>query len=45
MSTWVPSATEQVLTLPPGDYYFVMTALDTDGHESEYSNELHRLLP
>ena len=26
--------------LPPGDYVFVITTLDTDGRESEYSNEV-----
>ncbi len=40
-----PSATDQTLTLAPGEYYFVMTAVDADGNESEYSNEVHRVLP
>ena len=28
------------LTLSSGDYYFAMTAIDADGNESGYSNEV-----
>lgn len=35
------SATEVgVTSLSPGRYYFVITTLDTDGHESEFSAEV-----
>ena len=35
--------TNYVLKVPPaGDYYFVMTAIDTDGRESRYSEAVHR---
>ncbi len=33
-------ATSYALTLPSGAYYFAMTALDADGNESAYSNEV-----
>ena len=35
-----PSATSATLTLPSGDYYVAMTALDGQGNESTYSNEV-----
>lgn len=37
-----PSTTSYTLTLPSGEYYFAMTALDDDGNESGYSNEVVR---
>ena len=35
-----PGATAHTLTLASGDYYVAMTALDADGNESAYSNEV-----
>lgn len=35
-----PAATEQNVELRSGSYYFAMTALDADGNESSYSNEV-----
>lgn len=34
------TATEHRLSLPSGSYYFAMTAVDRDGNESGYSNEV-----
>ena len=34
------NATNFALTLPSGSYYVAMTALDVDGNESAYSNEV-----
>lgn len=39
------SATSHTLDLPTGSYYFAMTAFDTEGHESSYSNEVQRHRP
>ena len=39
------SATSHTLDLPTGSYYFAMTAFDTEGHESSYSNEVQRYRP
>jgi hypothetical protein len=38
-----PTATSHKLNLPTGNYYFAMTAFDSEGHESAYSNEVQRL--
>ena len=35
-----PTATGHTLTLASGDYYVAMTALDAEGNESAYSNEV-----
>jgi hypothetical protein len=35
-----PAATGHTLTLVSGDYYLAMTALDLEGNESAYSNEV-----
>jgi hypothetical protein len=35
-----PGATNYTLTLASGDYYVAMTALDAQGNESAYSNEV-----
>lgn len=35
-----PAATAHTLTLASGDYYVAMTALDGEGNESAYSNEV-----
>lgn len=35
-----PNATEWEANLPPGRYYFALTAFDRDGSESGYSNEV-----
>ncbi|MGE3463617.1 MAG: hypothetical protein AB7I04_17045 [Pseudomonadales bacterium] len=37
-----PAATSHTLNLASGDYYLAMTALDADGNESGYSNEVLR---
>ncbi|MCB1686425.1 MAG: hypothetical protein R3E82_01290 [Pseudomonadales bacterium] len=37
-----PNATSFVLQQVQGDYYFAMTALDGDGNESAYSNEVRK---
>jgi hypothetical protein len=34
------STTSKTLQLPPGSYYFAMTAWDVEGNESAYSNEV-----
>jgi len=39
------TATSHSLDLPTGDYYFAMTAFDSEGHESNYSNEVQRYRP
>lgn len=38
-------ATNHSLTLASGDYFVAMTAFDTEGHESSYSNEVLRNRP
>ena len=35
-----PSASSASVTAPAGTYYVAMTALDGDGNESAYSNEI-----
>jgi len=35
-----PAATSHTLNLASGDYYIAMTALDAEGNESSYSNEV-----
>ena len=35
-----PTVTSRVLSLNSGSYYFAMTALDSEGNESAYSNEV-----
>lgn len=35
-----PTATSVEITAPSGDYYVAMTALDAEGNESAYSNEV-----
>ncbi|MEM8766641.1 MAG: hypothetical protein AAGE43_04305 [Pseudomonadota bacterium] len=40
-----PGATSVNLTLPSGDYYVAMTALDAEGNESAYSNEVLKQVP
>ena len=39
------TATSHSLDLATGSYYFAMTAFDTEGHESSYSNEVQRYRP
>jgi hypothetical protein len=34
--------TQQVISVSPGTWYFAVTARDTDGHESAYSNEVSK---
>jgi len=40
-----PGSTSHTLYLPSGDYYMAMTALDGDGNESAYSNEVLKSRP
>ncbi len=40
-----PDATEWEANIAPGSYYFAMTAIDVDGHESDYSNEVAMIIP
>jgi hypothetical protein len=40
-----PAATSYAFSAPPGDYYITMTALDADGNESAYANEILRSVP
>lgn len=40
-----PQASSLALALSSGTYYVVMTALDADGNESGYSNEIVKLAP
>lgn len=47
-TTTIP--TENIITytvgnLIPGIYYFVVTAVDTSGNESNYSNEVNKAIP
>jgi fibronectin type 3 domain-containing protein len=35
-----PTSTATAIVLPSGDYYVAMTALDQQGNESTYSNEV-----
>jgi len=39
------SATTWQLTLVPGTYYFAMTAFDTSGNESGFSDEVDAVIP
>jgi hypothetical protein len=39
------TTTEWEVTAPPGSYYFAMTAVDADGNESGYSNEVFKVIP
>ena len=44
-SVTVPgSASSHTLTLPSGDHFLAMTAIDADGNESAYSNEIVRVV-
>ena len=40
-----PLGTSHVFVVPSGDYYVTMTALDIDGNESAYANEILRTVP
>ncbi len=42
--TNVGDVTTYTLTLPDGNWYFALTALDTNGNESGYSNEVTTVL-
>jgi hypothetical protein len=37
--------TTRFVELPPGEYYIAMTAVDADGNEGPYSNEVRRIVP
>ncbi len=40
-----PTVTEWEVTVAPGTYYFAMTAYDSDNNESDYSNEVLKVIP
>ena len=40
-----PTASDARITLPSGDYFVAMTAIDLEGNESAYSNEVLRSVP
>lgn len=40
-----PTATSYALALPNGKYFVAMTAINREGNESAYSNEIMRTLP
>lgn len=41
-----PATTEwEATTVPPGTYYFAMTAFDAENNESGYSNEIRKIIP
>lgn len=40
-----PSVTEWVVSMPAGSYYIAMTAQDSEGNESAYSNEVLKVIP
>lgn len=40
-----PSATEWTFALPPGNYYVAMTAFDSEGNVSTFSNEILKTIP
>ena len=40
--TVAAAANSHTLELPSGDYYLAMTAIDAQGNESAYSNEIVR---
>jgi len=40
-----PAVTQWEADLPPGSYYFALTAFDADRSESGYSNEVIKTIP
>lgn len=40
-----PDATVWEATLPSGEYFFALTAFDSEGNESGYSNEVIKVIP
>ncbi len=40
-----PATTQWDATVSPGPYYFALTALDSEGNESAYSNEVLKTIP
>jgi hypothetical protein len=40
-----PTTTQWQATAPPGRYYFALTAIDAEGNESTYSNEVFKTIP
>ena len=40
-----PAATSVQITAASGDYYVAMTAIDAEGNESAYSNEVLKTVP
>lgn len=39
-----PTATEWLLEVPPGTFYVAMTSFDSEGNESEFSNEVLKVV-
>jgi hypothetical protein len=40
-----PTATQWEADIPPGTYFFAMTAFDSENNESAYSNEVYKIIP
>jgi hypothetical protein len=40
-----PDVTEWEADIAPGEYFFALTALDSEGNESGYSNEVRKTIP
>jgi hypothetical protein len=40
-----PATTQWVATMAPGEYYFALTAFDSENNESGYSNEILKIIP
>lgn len=40
-----PTTTQWEVTVAPGEYYFALTAIDSENNESGYSNEVLKLIP
>jgi hypothetical protein len=39
------TTTQWEADIPPGTYFFAMTAFDSENNESAYSNEVYKIIP